>query len=180
MWRKARVGGWGQRDGLSSYELSASDCFLRTRELTVQSEAILRRLPPVRGCRPVFLVAGGKLKWTADVFQMAGRGAPFRPQRENDPTPTHSLQASAQNTAKHVHNTSLCAADSCCSRRGSLLLYTHTRAWAVVSFSSSFKVQSDSNQSFLRSSVLPSLTALNWHSLCRWTQHRLFMFCLFF
>lgn len=32
------------------------------RPLTVQSEAIPGRLPPVRGCRPVFLLAGGKLK----------------------------------------------------------------------------------------------------------------------
>lgn len=95
---------------------------------------------------------GESLKEQADVFQMAGRRAPIWLQRENDPTPTHCLQAGAKNTAKHVHNTSLCAADSnsCCSRCGSVF-YTHPRAEPL----SHFPVGLRSNQIVIRVSCAP-------------------------
>lgn len=103
----------------------------------------------------MFLLAGGKFRGTADVFQMVGHQAPFRPQRENDPTPTHTLQACAKNTAKHVHETSLYTeeSNSCCS-----LFCTHpTSCEFELELLSHYPVGLRSNQLAIRvSCALPS------------------------
>lgn len=180
MWRKARVGGGGQRDGLSRQELTASYCLLQT---IARSQLSQRQFSAASClCKVADLCSslqGESFRERLTSSRWSGAGPRFGRSVKMIPLP-HIVSRRAPKSRLNMCTTSLCTADSnSCLQSGSLFC-THPQAWAVVSFSSWFKVQSDSNQSFLCSSVLPSLRALTWHLLWRWTKLKLFNVLLVF